>query len=115
MQAGRVGGIVNERLLSASPGGVAAPSLPPIASQQAPCPPGDHPMTTLSRRQWLAGTAAALPGLTPGARLAAADTPRGSPFRYMLNGATIMGQKLPITQEVDIAARAGYDAFEPWV
>src|SRR5262245_53242708 len=72
-------------------------------------------MTTLSRRQWLAGTAAALPGLTPGARLAAADTPKGSPFRFMLNGATIMGQKLPITQEVDIAARAGYDAFEPWV
>jgi sugar phosphate isomerase/epimerase len=33
----------------------------------------------------------------------------------MLNTATIMGQNLPITEEVEVAAKAGYTAFEPWL
>lgn len=36
-------------------------------------------------------------------------------FRYSLNTATIMGQKLPVTDEVRIAAEAGYDGIEPWI
>jgi 2-keto-myo-inositol isomerase len=39
----------------------------------------------------------------------------GRPFRYCLNTATIRGQKLGIVKEIEVAARAGYDAIEPWV
>jgi len=39
----------------------------------------------------------------------------GAPFRYCFNTATIMGQKLPLDREVEIAAQAGYQAIEPWV
>ncbi len=67
-------------------------------------------MLDITRRQWLAGTAA----------LAAAGTSRAAhetkkPFGFMLNTATIMGQKLPLIQQVEVAARAGYDAIEPWM
>ena len=37
------------------------------------------------------------------------------PFRYCLNTATIRGQKLGIVKEVEVTAKAGYDAIEPWV
>jgi 2-keto-myo-inositol isomerase len=39
----------------------------------------------------------------------------GRPFGYCLNTATIRGQKLGIVKEIEVAARAGYDAIEPWV
>jgi sugar phosphate isomerase/epimerase len=48
-----------------------------------------------------------------GARLGAG--PKDRPFGYMLNTATIMGQKLPLDEQVEVAAKAGYDAIEPWV
>jgi 2-keto-myo-inositol isomerase len=41
--------------------------------------------------------------------------PAVEPFRYCLNTATIRGQKLSIVEEVEIAARAGYQAIEPWI
>ncbi|MGL4550842.1 MAG: sugar phosphate isomerase/epimerase family protein [Gemmataceae bacterium] len=65
-------------------------------------------MTDLSRRAWLAAAASA-------ATAAAADAPKGKPFGYMFNTATIMGQKLDAARQVDITAEAGYDAIEPWV
>src|SRR2546425_11671711 len=37
------------------------------------------------------------------------------PFLFCLNMATIRGQKLGIVKEVEVAAKAGYDAIEPWV
>ena len=37
------------------------------------------------------------------------------PFIYGLNTSTIMGQKLPITQVVEIAVKAGYGGLEPWI
>ncbi len=37
------------------------------------------------------------------------------PFRLCFNTATIMGKNLPITEEIDIAAKAGYDGIEPWI
>ena len=37
------------------------------------------------------------------------------PFRYCLNTATIRGQKLGLAKEIEIAAKAGYQAIEPWV
>ena len=40
---------------------------------------------------------------------------KGDPFKYCLNTSTIRGQNLPITEEIDIAARAGYTGIEPWL
>ena len=37
------------------------------------------------------------------------------PFLYCLNMATIRGQKLGIVKEIQVAAKAGYDAIEPWI
>jgi 2-keto-myo-inositol isomerase len=51
-----------------------------------------------------AETAAADPHATP-----------AEPFGYCLNTSTIRGQKLPVTAEVGIAARAGYQGIEPWI
>ena len=36
-------------------------------------------------------------------------------IRYSLNMSTIRGQKLPLPEQVAIAAKAGYDAIEPWM
>src|SRR5208337_4689465 len=75
----------------------------------------------LSRRSALArtgllGGAAALGGKLIGAETEAAPMPTpGAPFRFCLNMATIRGQKLGITRQIDVAAQAGYDAVEPWL
>jgi sugar phosphate isomerase/epimerase len=37
------------------------------------------------------------------------------PFGYCLNTSTLMGQKLDLVEIVEIAAKAGYQAIEPWV
>ena len=36
-------------------------------------------------------------------------------FRYGLNTSTLRGHKLPLVDVIDIAARAGYEAIEPWI
>jgi sugar phosphate isomerase/epimerase len=36
-------------------------------------------------------------------------------FRYCFNTSTIRGQKLSLPEEVEIVARAGYQALEPWI
>ena len=38
-----------------------------------------------------------------------------SPFFYCLNTSTIMGQKLDISREIEIAATAGYEGIEIWI
>lgn len=43
------------------------------------------------------------------------DATQAHPVRYALNTSTIRGQKLTITQQVDVAAKAGYDGIEPWI
>ena len=45
----------------------------------------------------------------------ASVTADSGPFEYSLNTATVMGHKLPLTEEVEIAAEAGYDGIEPWI
>jgi sugar phosphate isomerase/epimerase len=67
--------------------------------------------TPLDRRQLLAGAAA----LTGAALAPAADAKPAKPFGFMFNTATIRGQKLSLTQQLDVAAKAGYDSFEPWL
>lgn len=70
-------------------------------------------MNAPSRREWLAATSAAVgTGI-----LAAQDRlkePSKEPFRYCLNTSTIRGQNLSLAEEIDIAARAGYQGIEPW-
>jgi sugar phosphate isomerase/epimerase len=70
-----------------------------------------------TRRQWLAAAPAAL-----GAGLAAGRTPAAEKkppardqFGYCLNTSTLQGQKLDLAEIVEIAAKAGYQAIEPWV
>jgi 2-keto-myo-inositol isomerase len=41
--------------------------------------------------------------------------PKNEPFGYCLNTSTIRGQKLPLVEEIEIAAKAGYNAIEPWL
>ncbi len=36
-------------------------------------------------------------------------------FFFSLNTSTIRGQKLPLPEMIEIAARAGYDGIEPWM
>jgi sugar phosphate isomerase/epimerase len=73
----------------------------------------------LTRRDWLAAASAAVGGGLAAALPATAAEPKErkteEPFRYGLNTATLMGQKLSIVEEVEIASRAGYQAIEPWV
>lgn len=45
----------------------------------------------------------------------AAPRPKRTAFRYSLNMATISGQHLSLVDEIETAARAGYDAIEPWM
>ena len=72
-------------------------------------------MTSLSRRALFrsvaAGTGAAL--LSPAAQAQTKDP--AIPFGFCLNASTIRGQKIPVDREAEIAAKAGYDAFEPWI
>jgi len=73
---------------------------------------------SLSRRQLLAGTGAAVIAVTTTAisdTTAKAAAGAANPFTYCLNTSTIRGQKLPFDKEIEIAAKAGYDAIEPWV
>lgn len=76
----------------------------------------------LSRRRFVVSSGMALgAALLAGGRTEAASQPRSAaapgaqPFKYSLNASTIRGQKLGLVKEIDIAAQAGYSAFEPWI
>lgn len=76
----------------------------------------------LSRRRFVMSSGAALgAALLAGGRIEAASQPGSAaapgaqPFKYSLNASTIRGQKLGLAKEIDIAAQAGYSAFEPWI
>src|SRR5262249_24413137 len=69
-----------------------------------------------SRREWMAAApAAAGAGLAAPLLAPAAEGTGRDPFVYCLNAATIRGQKLKPPDQVEVAAKAGYQAFEPWV
>ncbi len=75
----------------------------------------------LSRRRFMARAGAAVGAVltTDGSTVAlGADTTSSKsamPFRYCFNTSTIRGQKLSFDQEIEITAKAGYNAIEPWV
>src|SRR4051812_38451854 len=69
----------------------------------------------MSRRDVLTGVSgAALCAAASDAGAGPTERPQ-DPFTYSLNTSTIRGQNLSIVEEVDIAARAGYQAIEPWI
>ncbi len=80
-------------------------------------------MSNFTRRDLLTGTLAVAGGAL--ARMSHADARaqdaapapplRREQFRLGLNTSTIRGQKLPISEVVAIAAKAGYEAIEPWL
>jgi sugar phosphate isomerase/epimerase len=72
--------------------------------------------TLLSRREMIAASGfclAAAAARVPAAEPAA--TPPGEPFGYSLNTATVMGHKLSIKEEIELAAKAGWQGIEPWI
>lgn len=71
----------------------------------------------LSRRQILgAMSATAVTGLaTSDTATGQEGRPAADPFTYCLNTSTIRGQGLSIVEEVGLAAKAGYQAIEPWI
>lgn len=76
----------------------------------------------LSRREILGGTAgflgaAMVSGSNADAGTATQRTPKRSaaePFGFCLNTSTIRGNNLDVAAQIDVAAKAGYDAIEPW-
>ncbi len=70
--------------------------------------------THLNRRDWLLA-ASAVAVAQPNSATAVEPEKNEEPFGYSLNTSTIRGQNLPVEQEVEIAAKAGYNAFEPWI
>ncbi len=70
-----------------------------------------------SRRQWLGGlSASAVTGFAATRAATGQEAkPAADPFIYCLNTATIRGQGLSIAAEVNLVAKAGYQAIEPWI
>jgi 2-keto-myo-inositol isomerase len=64
----------------------------------------------LNRRAWLVQAPAVLAAAADTAPSAAAAS-----FNYCLNTSTVSGQKLDFVEVVEIAAKAGFTAIEPWI
>jgi sugar phosphate isomerase/epimerase len=72
--------------------------------------------TQNTRREWFFQTSAAVGAAVMEPALGAASDPTAKePFGYCLNTSTIQGQHLDIVEMVEIAAKAGYQAIEPWI
>jgi sugar phosphate isomerase/epimerase len=70
----------------------------------------------LTRRELITRAGLTMALLTEGEIMSAEATPKTKePFRYCLNTSTIRAQKLPLPEIVDLAAKAGYHAIEPWI
>ncbi len=73
----------------------------------------------VTRRRFMTSTGAAVGAVLTATKtdMASEDTNDGGkiPFRYCLNTSTIRGQKLSLKEEIDVTAKAGYSAIEPWV
>jgi 2-keto-myo-inositol isomerase len=69
------------------------------------------------RELFVAASAMTAAALLPGRRLQAAEPANEAslPVRFALNMSTIRGQNLSVVQQVEVAAKAGYDGIEPWV
>jgi 2-keto-myo-inositol isomerase len=73
-------------------------------------------MQRFTRRGWLQSAAGLAAGVTLGeAGSVRADKAKDADgFEYCLNTSTLQGQKLDLIELIEIAAKAGYQAIEPW-
>lgn len=71
----------------------------------------------ISRRKFLAGSVVASGALALDAQVPSkmVGGSGDGAFRLALNAATIRGYKLPLVEQMALAAKAGYEGFEPWV
>lgn len=71
----------------------------------------------IDRRNFLvaAGAAAGISHLAQSPAPAAESAGADLPARFALNMSSIRGQKLSLTEQIDVAAAAGYDGIEPWI
>ncbi len=72
----------------------------------------------ISRRGLIAAGGAAIGAALVSHAPAAEDSAVGGKagFKFCLNGCTIWGQKrLPLVDQIETAAKAGFDCFEPWL
>jgi 2-keto-myo-inositol isomerase len=73
-------------------------------------------MTQSSRRQFLTATLSCAGLSSPIAtRATASPSDDRNGFRFCLNTATISGYRLNLADEIEVTAKAGYQAIEPWV
>src|SRR5580658_4178490 len=73
-------------------------------------------MTKSSRRHFVTATISCAGLLSPIATRASASPSDGqNGFRFCLNTATISGYHLNLADEIEVTAKAGYQAIEPWV
>lgn len=77
--------------------------------------------TEFSRREMIARTGACLGAAAATASSSVAVSgepgakPASEPFGYCLNMATIMGHRLSVVEEVEVAAKAGWQGVELWI
>ncbi len=71
----------------------------------------------LTRRQLLHRTGVLLgaAAATPSHAATGPAAPVCHRFRFSLNTGTILGQKLGIVEQIEVAGKAGYEGIEPWV
>lgn len=83
-------------------------------------------MNAITRRTWLTRSAASLAGFASASAAVSAQQPAvqsqgqtrrpvEEPFGYCLNTSTLSGQRLGIVELIEVAAKAGYTAMEPWI
>jgi len=73
-------------------------------------------MTKTSRRHFLTATFSGASLSSPiAARANASSSDDRNEFRYCLNTATISGYRLNLEEQIEVTAKAGYQAVEPWV
>jgi len=73
---------------------------------------------SISRRRFMTCAGAAVGAVITTSKTSTASEnirDRTMPFRFCLNTSTIRGQKLSLKEEIDVTAKAGYSAIEPWV
>jgi len=72
-------------------------------------------ITTCSRRCFLTSAALAAGAASrSSAASTASSASAGGQFRYALNTGTVRGYKLPLDEQIDLTADAGYAGIEPW-
>ena len=69
----------------------------------------------INRRTLLKSLALGASILPLNAAFGATSPKKETKFIFSLNTSTIRGQKLSLPQIIELAARAGYDGFEPWM